>query len=523
MRPQGRTVSIILTRLAAALPWLLTAALPARAGEAMRSEVRLAFFPPDPPVYGGAIADPVKPGRRERPRVAPEDLGYFVNESFYPALATRMAQGGLHPKIEAELDAYRVARAELVNELADQLTALRDADPRRRESELRAFAAQQTARIVVLEDRAERLRKEIIAGNLLQRSADWNRTRKWTLGVTKFPQDFHAREAEFQVLRAAAYYQDGLTPQQRGLVREQAIELESRARAALPVPPPRTHDVTAMFFSPETARLRLLPKLPPELLAKIARFNQQKAALKQELRDAVSALDRELPHVRRERFEALARDQAPRLELLNELAEEIRRGFAALPPPPPPPAPPWIPAELLVEIRAYEHDRGVYLQEYEDRLRFAASLVTLPPLERNASADAQLQRARLFATRRAAAMRDAAQAFEHSTRERFQILRERYDAIRTAMATVAGSQSDPETGRPLNADTLLRAHASAMEKFETLGREEIIYQGYRTAMLLPGLSPEQRRLLFGAALVGLAQPLPAGEPMPSGALPVPRR
>jgi hypothetical protein len=41
-------------------------------------------------------------------------------------------------------------------------------------------------------------------------------------------------------------------------------------------------------------------------------------------------------------------------------------------------------------------------------------------------------------------------------------------------------------------------------------------------MLMPGLSPEQRRLLFGFARVGLAQPLPAGEPLPTGSQPVPR-
>ena len=36
------------------------------------------------------------------------------------------------------------------------------------------------------------------------------------------------------------------------------------------------------------------------------------------------------------------------------------------------------------------------------------------------------------------------------------------------------------------------------------------YRDYQTAVLLPGLSPEQRRLLFGAAVEQLALPLPAG-------------
>ncbi len=87
---------------------------------------------------------------------------------------------------------------------------------------------------------------------------------------------------------------------------------------------------------------------------------------------------------------------------------------------------------------------------------------------------------------------------------------------------IAAGQSDPETGRPLTAETLLRSYSTAMERFDTFGREEVIYQGYRTAMSMPGLSAGQRRLLFGAAVIGLAQPLPAGETIPTEPHPVPR-
>ena len=79
---------------------------------------------------------------------------------------------------------------------------------------------------------------------------------------------------------------------------------------------------------------------------------------------------------------------------------------------------------------------------------------------------------------------------------------------------VAEKQVDRKTGRPLNAETLLRQRAASMEEFDTFGRAAVIYTNYRIAMLQPGLSPEQRRLLFGYALVGLAQPLPHGELMP---------
>ena len=38
------------------------------------------------------------------------------------------------------------------------------------------------------------------------------------------------------------------------------------------------------------------------------------------------------------------------------------------------------------------------------------------------------------------------------------------------------------------------------------------YRDYQTAVFQPGLSPEQRRLLFDGALQKLALPLPDGQP-----------
>ena len=87
---------------------------------------------------------------------------------------------------------------------------------------------------------------------------------------------------------------------------------------------------------------------------------------------------------------------------------------------------------------------------------------------------------------------------------------------------LATGQIDAETGKPYTGETLLRSYSLAMERFEFHGREEVIYRGYRIAMLEPGLSAEQRRLLLGAALVNMAQPLPAGEPIPEGSLLLPR-
>lgn len=93
-------------------------------------------------------------------------------------------------------------------------------------------------------------------------------------------------------------------------------------------------------------------------------------------------------------------------------------------------------------------------------------------------------------------------------------LEQRHQAIRQALETIAATVVDPRTGRPLPVDTLLRQHVATLEAFEHFGRVSAIYGHYRVAMLQPGLSPEQRRLLLGHALAGLAQPLPFGEPLP---------
>ena len=82
------------------------------------------------------------------------------------------------------------------------------------------------------------------------------------------------------------------------------------------------------------------------------------------------------------------------------------------------------------------------------------------------------------------------------------------EGIRRDLADYARTHPDQATGLPADPDALLRQFNEAAERFQSIGRQEAIYGNYRIAMLEPGLSPEQRRLLFNAALVGLAQPLP---------------
>ncbi len=510
-------VSILLRLSLAGLfgAWLATAQ-PVDPGFAGRTT----FFPPEVPVYGEAIAEQPEAG----PLVviaAPVDLADFVNEYFYPALGTRLFDMVLGRKLELQVDAYRSARSALLNELADQLALVQSADEATRMLRLRAFAAEQSPRIQALENEAEQLRRALIDGRLLDRSADWSRSRKWILGQTRFPREVFEREAEFQVVRAAAFFQDGLLPEQRGLLLELAVDLRQRARASRPVPPPKTDDASAMFFSPALSRLRLPSKPPPELVARIGRFNRDKAALKDELREAVFAHDKSLPEDRLKAFTELAERQWPRFGPLEVLAEEIRIGLAAIPAPRLA-APPHVPPVLLRRIKHYMTERQAFINDFNRAIRAAQAKVAPPPSDRKLNADERVQRARQLAEERAAVREKAAKDFHEETQDRFKLMRLEYDHIQVSLSLVAAAQFDSETGQPLTPDTLLRAYSLAMEKFDTLGREEVIYRGYRTAMLMPGLSPEQRRLLFGAARVGLAQPLPLGELFPTTSMPVPR-
>jgi hypothetical protein len=245
---------------------------------------------------------------------------------------------------------------------------------------------------------------------------------------------------------------------------------------------------------------------------KFAAYNGQKAALKRELREAVVANEGVRFAERTRAFEALADQQWPHLVTLEQTAEEIRRLLPFKLEVAPPPPPPWIPAGILEMIRSYNEDRDTYFAEL--RARTDAAAKSVPGIDPTATLDERVQQQREYVRRQTEARRRATLDFQEQNAARYESLERRYNVIREALTVVAEKQSDRKTGRALDADTLLRQYGASMEEFNTFGRESAIYTNYRIAMLHPGLSPEQRRLLLGYALVGLAQPLPHGELIP---------
>lgn len=473
------------------------------------------FFPPGTPIYGAAIesqhpsAARILNGRR---LVAPGGMADFAGEHFYPALSTRLYLLELSSSLESRIQSYRARRWHEVSALLDRFVVLHDATAEERERQLRDFAREQSPQLLALEREAEQL-NELLTADGLRNRIDWNAGRRWRLGAIKGGENGANAEAEFQVVRAAAHYEKGLLPQQRGLLREVAMELRLVARKARGLPAARGES-DAMFFSPETTRFRLPPDLPAVLREKIGVYNGRKATLKRELRELVVAKEGMRAGERRKAFEALADTQWPQLVALEELAEEIRVALAPHWKVAPPPAPPWIPAAVMTAINSYNEDRDTYFGQLRQVMDHAAALVTWP--EPATSADDRLQRQREFVAAQSDARKRAVLEFQRLNEERFRELELRFKTIREMLTVVAEKQVDRKTGRPLDADTLLRQYGASMEEFNAFGRESAIYTNYRIAMLQPGLSPEQRRLLLSYAIVGLAQPLPHGEPFPRG-------
>ena len=320
--------------------------------------IRIVFFPPTAPVFGSPISDalPSRPFNTQALK-APDVLADFVNEYFYPALGTRLAENSFNSKLRVQLDAYNSHRIALLNELLAKLNLLQGEDAAACESGLREFAGIQTPLIVALEKEADRVREDFIRGGLLEYSADWNVDREWHLGDPAIRPGAMAASAENQLIRAAAYYQKGLTPEQRGLLLEIAIEGREELRASRSQGPTTKRDPLVVFFSPETTRLRLPTTLSPALTASLGVYNSAKDALKRELRDTLIAHEKSSESKRAKAFQQLSDRQWPQLVALAKSAEEVRRAFAALPEPPLPSLPPQLPPELAARIEAYKRDR----------------------------------------------------------------------------------------------------------------------------------------------------------------------
>jgi hypothetical protein len=460
------------------------------------------FFPPSPPALGRPVMRGIPPGGRYP---APPELAQYVSEFFYPALGTRLATRGVNEKLRARLDAYRAAKLALLNELRTELERLRAAEPQARIDAISALARQQTPKIVELEKTAEQLRRDLVTGE-----NNWSAVRQWHLS-DKHRRGYSPIEIA-QVMRAFAFYADGLLPAQRRLLREIAIELvfaaENTAAATAAQP--------FLFFPPEPARVLLPDDLPAEVAQKVAAYQTKKSALKKELYDTVHAADgAAFAFLRGSPLKALAEKQTSRLAELDTLAEEIRRGLSQAPPPRADrsPLPADLDARVATLIASYQSAQAEAAAKIDAILIRAKDL----PMQASYRFEGEALKFLVVPTRGARGSRGGS-ALPKITAVRAEIsavaddygrnvadmLNER-DSIRTAIGQSLKLTKPDEIDRALSAAMRL-----ANQKYA-----ENTFSEYRIAVFEPGLSPEQRRLLFDGVVERLELPLPRGDLQPS--------
>ena len=475
-----------------------------RGGEFIEERVPV-FFPPTPPPLGRALPRSQIPAGR---LAAPPEMAAFVNEPFYPALATRLALKRLPDRLKARVEEYRRAKVARLTELRAALEQARALAPAERAATLSAFAGRQAAALRAQEETAEALRRDLGSSDL-----SWNAYRQWHLGDNE-RRGFSPAEIA-QVMRAAAYYQDALLPAQRRLLREISLELLNAGEN----PEAAAANHPYLFFPPEPARITVPAGLPGDVAAKAAEYETRKSGLKKELYDAVFAHDgRRFAWFRPNPLKALAENQRPRLAELEALAEEIRRGLADQPDAVPVMERTPLTPALQARLNALLQDIGGAQRRAVERIESILAETRDLPMQASYRFEAEGLRFVVIPSRAArgggaiptatldkivAARERISQAGSDYDQRLATLLAER-DAIRLEAAKILGTRESARLDQAIG--TAVRV-ANARET-------EAAYVEYRQALFEPGLSPEQRRLLFDGAIERLELPLPRGELQP---------
>jgi hypothetical protein len=471
------------------------------------------FFPPSPPPLD--TPSPVPPvGEPALP--APRELAAYITDPFYAPLSTRLAEGNLTDALRRRLNAYQETKVQLQMQLQGKLDGLSSEDAAVQESALAAFAREQTPRILALEASAENLRVDLLRAGLVglfSGTGDWNEHRTWRLGAGQLAREGdESAMARYRVARAAVFYQDGLSTAQRRLLREVAMELQ--VQAFKPAGAVSSADAL-VFFSPDTARVQLPSHLPPAIADQISSYQQEKTALKSQLRDTLFQQDRATRSVRAHAMKQLAIAQAPRLAALDQAADKIRRELSAHPSRAA--APPLIafPPELARRVTTYQKGRALLQEAIRTKLDEISRI--LPPSQFNViqhpnptggSVLTVETRPTAGSIDRRRLVQDAIIAFNVQHRESAAALARESVAIHAAVAEFAVSH--PEKAQGKSAEVLLQEYGRISMQTKT----RPLHAEYHAAVFQPGLSSEQRRLLFDTALQKLALPLPGGELQP---------
>ena len=460
-------------------------------GPMKRTPRQTFFFPTNFPALWAPLPEPPK----DEPSPTAVQLRPYLAEPFFPALGALVHEDKLSERRQQMLERYQELKQQVVKDLSAEMAALESAPAKIRQARLEAFAQGQAISVAQVEALAEEIRSDLLQVRLFGDYADWEHSRTWTIGD---PDRKNSPEAQFQVLQAAAAFSPGLLPEQRGLLKEAAQEVAERAQAA--AHPEQDRTSTLFYFSPSNSRVRLPADLPATLQATIDEYRNLKDELKGELRSTVFAHDRSSQSTRNDAYTKLGEAQAPRLARLSALAESIRVGLVGRALPDEPLISP-IPENLAPQITDYlkakvQAQRAFVAKLAEVRAALPQVEAEIVPYERGYRI--QVGAANAPAAGDAPVLQTLPEFHDIQARRYEELVAMKKALVRSLKA--ATGQPLKTTGRTV--DELLQQFSSAQKQRENSDK----YWLYRQAVLEPGLSDGQRRLLFASAIESIVAP-----------------
>lgn len=303
-------------------------------------------------------------------------------------------------------------------------------------------------------------------------------------------------------MQAAAFYEEGLEIEQRELLRSIALEISGSVDRAAAVKVAETQ----VFFHmlPGPARIVLPADLPPQVGRRAAELESRLSAMRTELYDWVFTQDRRWSLNRRRAFAELARKQVPEMLDIDRQAEALRRDLVRHPElAAPQKDSPLLPAPLNQDMRelmrhrvALDREIGQEILKLEQKHKVEISYA--------------------FAVRRlSTSVRLTLDRHKHEERRVLQkavdadlekvkaLYAERYTAL-AAFGDTIGQRAAAHFATPSEAAVAL----AAVSRQLVLQANGDPHEEYRAAVLEPGLSLAQRRLLFDAAAANQKLPPP---------------
>ncbi len=424
----------------------------------------LVFLPPLPPALFESAPDPAA-------LEYPAPLADCAGESFFMAYGSLRFRRLLQPRQEEHFARYVAERERLTAGLRAQLATSNSLPPAERRTALAAFAATQASALHALETEAESIRAELAplgGGDALLRRSE-------AIDPAQNPglQDY------FKAVHAAQF-QDGWSLEQRHLLQSIAAVLQLGRDPAQPAGPGFFLPALARFSWPETADVALTGERQ--------RFDDLRRSLETELRQAVLGPNATVKNTRQ--ASALAARQAAQFDELHQLAETIRLGLAGLPDPAEP-APSRFPPELVRQVGEAVSLKSAFQTECTRRVQ-ALSRSLAPRKVKLVLREQQP----VLESDPPVAAEDEAVALKSANEKLVGLHRELTEAMQAARDAIV-RYSETREGENLPAVGKLSAQLARLHAQQETWRR---FADYRAAVLTPGLSPAQRRLLFNAAL-----------------------